>query len=117
MLVYVRGTRWWISYYSDGTHYRESVVRTTGKNTETAAKALLKRRLGEIEAHTWVGPDEKRVRLSNLRRLAAANSAGIGESVYPIAISNSARPSALHCVQSSTSAVVDGLLNPPGHIG
>ncbi len=55
------------------THYRESVVRTTGKNTETAAKALLKRRLGEIEAHTWVGPDEKRVRLSDLRTLLDAD--------------------------------------------
>ena len=68
-MIYKRGDRFWIVYHQDGQRHRESVLKATGKNTITAARNLDKKRLGEIEAGTFVGPQGRRTRLSDLKAL------------------------------------------------
>ena len=68
-MIYKRGDRYWIVYFVDGQRHRESVLKTTGRNTITAAKALEKKRLGEIDNGTFVGPQGRRLRLSDLKAL------------------------------------------------
>ena len=68
-MIYKRGDRYWIVYFADGQRHRESVLKTTGKNTITAAKALERKRLGEIDNGTFVGPQGRRLRLSDLKAL------------------------------------------------
>jgi integrase len=68
-MIYTRGSRWWIRYSVDGHQYRESVAKATGENTAAAARKLYKQRLGELTSGTFVGPDERRVRLADLRAL------------------------------------------------
>lgn len=70
-MIYKRNDRFWIKFSVDGRVLRESVFKATGKNTLTAARQLLRQRLGELEAGTWVAPS--RVRLSQLRALIEAN--------------------------------------------
>ncbi len=68
-MIYKRGNRYWVLYWRDGKRFRESVQKATGRNTHKAARELENKRLGEIDNGTWVGPDEKRLRLSDLRTL------------------------------------------------
>lgn len=72
-MIYHRGGRYWVQYWRDGARFRESVLKVTGENTLKAARDLEKKRLGEIEAGTWIGPEERRLRLSDLRELLDAN--------------------------------------------
>lgn len=43
------------------------------KAASNAARTLERKRLGEIEAGSWIDLDDKRVRLSDLRRLIDAD--------------------------------------------
>ena len=72
-MIYQRGERYWVQYWKDGARFRESVLKATGENTPKAARDLERKRLGELEAGTWVGPDERRVRLADLRTLLDAD--------------------------------------------
>lgn len=72
-MIYQRGGRYWLQYWKDGRRFRESVAKATGKNTEKAATDLERKRLGELEAGTWIGPEEKRLRLADLRALLDAD--------------------------------------------
>lgn len=72
-MIYKRGGRYWVQYWSNGRRFRESVLKASGENSLKAARELERRRLGELEAGTFVGPDERRVRLSDLRRLLDAD--------------------------------------------
>ena len=72
-MIYKRGGRLWVQYHHDGQRYRESVQKVMGANTMKAARTLERKRLGEIEAGTWIGLDDKRVRLSDLRQLIDAD--------------------------------------------
>ena len=72
-MIYKRGNRYWIQYAANGRRFRESVLKATGENTLKAARDLERKRLGELEANTFVGPDERRVRLSDLRALLDAD--------------------------------------------
>ena len=55
--VFERGEIWWVSYYHRGQEIRES----SKSRRKPAATRLLKKRLGEISARTYVGPTEERV--------------------------------------------------------
>lgn len=68
-MIYKRGDRYWVQVWKDGKRYRESVQQATGKNSLAAARDLERKRLGEIGSATFIGPDEKQVRLSDLREL------------------------------------------------
>lgn len=68
-MIRQRNGQWWIDICHDGERHRESVEKTTGKNTLAAAKRLEKTRLGEIQNHELAGGSEKRLRLSDLKRL------------------------------------------------
>ena len=72
-MIYRRGERYWVQYWHDGQRFRESVLKATGENTLKGARDLERKRLGELEAGTWVGPDERRIRLSDLRALLDAD--------------------------------------------
>jgi len=72
-MIYQRGDRYWIQYWRDGRRLRESVAKATGQNTPKAARDLERKRLGELEAGTWIGPDERRLRLADLRALLDAD--------------------------------------------
>lgn len=72
-MIYKRGTRYWIQYWSNGRRFRESVLKATGENNLKAARDLERRRLGELEAGTFVGTEERRLRLSDLRALIDAD--------------------------------------------
>ncbi len=68
-MIYKRGGRWWIQYWRDGQRFRESVQKATGQNTQKAARELERKRLGEIENGIFVGPQGRRLRLSDLKAL------------------------------------------------
>jgi integrase len=72
-MIYQRGGRYWVQYWRDGARFRESVLKVTGENTPKAARDLERKRLGEIEAGTWIGPEERRLRLADLRALLDAD--------------------------------------------
>ncbi|MDH3444438.1 MAG: site-specific integrase, partial [Deltaproteobacteria bacterium] len=55
--VFKRGAVWWIAYYHRGEEHRES----SESESETQAKKLLKKRLGEIGNGKLVGPVAERV--------------------------------------------------------
>jgi integrase len=57
-----RGNVWWVSYYHNGQEIRES----TGSENESAAKDLLKKRLGEIGKGRLIGPKAEKVRFDEL---------------------------------------------------
>src|SRR5262245_37597464 len=54
--LFKRGSVYWISYYHRGKEYRES----SESESESQARRLLKRRLGEINAGKFIGPSEDR---------------------------------------------------------
>ena len=79
--LFKRGSVWWIAYYHRGKEYRES----SDSESESQAKKLLKKRLGEINAGKFIGPSEDRwtfedmvndlgndYRVNNRRSLATA---------------------------------------------
>lgn len=72
-MIYKRGGVYWIQLKTGGQRIRESVRQATGQNTLQAARALEKKRLGELEAGTWRGTEEKQLRLSDLQRLLEAD--------------------------------------------
>jgi integrase len=58
-----KGSRfWWISYYRDGKHFRESSKSTRPND----AKSLLRKRIGQMEAGTFVSPKDRRVTVNEL---------------------------------------------------
>ncbi len=60
--LFQRGNIWWIRYYRNGKGYSE----TSGTDNKTRANNLLKKRLGEITAGTFVGPSAERVPVPEL---------------------------------------------------
>lgn len=72
-MIYKRGGTYWIQIKAGGQRIRESVRQATGQNTLQAARALEKKRLGELEGGTFRGSEEKRLRLSDLRQLLEAD--------------------------------------------
>jgi integrase len=60
-MLYKRGNTWWLKYYrGDGVPIRESAGKGVG---EKAARALLKRREGDVERGEPVGPKVGRIRV------------------------------------------------------
>jgi integrase len=55
--VYKRGSVWWVCFYHRGKQYRES----SHSESESQAKKLLKKRLGEIGRGKLIGPIEEKV--------------------------------------------------------
>ena len=55
--IFKRGSVYWISYYHRGNEYRES----SESESESQARKLLKKRLGEIGSGKLIGPVEERV--------------------------------------------------------
>jgi integrase len=55
--IFKRGSVCWVAYWHRGKEYRES----SGSDSESQAKKLLKKRLGEIGRGRLIGPDEERV--------------------------------------------------------
>jgi integrase len=63
--IFLRGCTWWIAYMADGREVRES-----SRSTRRAeARALLKRRLGELVGGRWVAPERRRVGFDDLAAL------------------------------------------------
>ncbi len=60
--TFLRGRRWWIRYWHRGREYREPARSTD----ERKAYRLLKKRHGETQGQTFVGPQEERVVLTDL---------------------------------------------------
>jgi integrase len=63
--VYQRGRIWWVEYWRRGRQYRESA----GSQDEAKAWKLPRKRLGEMQARRFVGPQEERVTFEDLERL------------------------------------------------
>ena len=55
--IFKRSTVYWIAYYYRGQEYRES----SESESESQARKLLKKRLGEIGSGKLIGPVEERV--------------------------------------------------------
>src|SRR3970282_2866154 len=55
--VFKRGFAWWIGYSHRGKEYRES----SNSESESQARRLLKKRLGEIGRGRLIGPVEEKV--------------------------------------------------------
>ncbi len=60
--TFQRGSTWWIAYYHRGKEFRES----SGSGSEARACKLLKKRLGEMNAGRFIGPDEDRLTFDDL---------------------------------------------------
>jgi integrase len=60
--TYKRGSIWWIRYCYRGKEYRES----SRSESESAARKLLKKRLGEIGSGRLIGPKEEKVTFDDL---------------------------------------------------
>jgi integrase len=60
--VFKRSSVWWVAYYHRGKEYRES----SGSESEATARRLLKKRLGEISAGRFIGPNEDRLTFEEL---------------------------------------------------
>ncbi len=63
--VFPRGSVWWVAYYHRGKEYREPAYEADSDNrrrsSESIARKLLKKRLGEIGNGKLIGPTEERV--------------------------------------------------------
>jgi hypothetical protein len=57
-----RGPVYWTAYYHRGKEHRES----TRSDSETQARKLLKKRLGEIGRGRLIGPQEEKVTFEDL---------------------------------------------------
>ncbi len=62
--VFKRGTVYWIAYSFQGKEYRES----SKSESESQAKKLLRKRIGEIGTGKLIGPQEDRVLFDDLAR-------------------------------------------------
>lgn len=62
--TYKRGSIWWIRYWHRGKEYRES----SKSDSESAARKLLKKRIGEIASGRLIGPKEEKVTFDDLAR-------------------------------------------------
>lgn len=60
--TYQRGNVWWIRYYHRGKCYRES----SHSESETDARRLLKKRIGEMGKGRLIGPREEKVTFEEL---------------------------------------------------
>jgi len=60
--TFQRGSTWWIAYSHRGKEYRES----SQSESEARARKLLKKRLGEINAGKFIGPNEDRLTFDDL---------------------------------------------------
>ena len=60
--IYKRGKLWWIQYGFRGDTYRES----SNSTTKTAARDLLKKRMGEMGTGQLVGPRKERITFDDL---------------------------------------------------
>jgi len=60
--TFQRGSTWWIAYSHRGKEYRE----TSGSESEAQARKLLKKRVGEINAGRFIGPNEDRLTFDDL---------------------------------------------------
>ena len=60
--IYLRGRTWWITYYHKGKKFCESA----GSKKETVATAMLKKRIGEIQAGRFTGLAEKKLTVEQL---------------------------------------------------
>jgi integrase len=60
--IYRRGNIWWIYYHHRGKAYRES----SNSESESTARALLKKRIGEIGKGKLIGPKEERLTFEDL---------------------------------------------------
>jgi integrase len=66
--VYTRGRIVWVKYYASGKPFRES-TGLSGKEGESAAKKLLKKRMGETGAGRFIGPQSEKVGFEDLASL------------------------------------------------
>ncbi|MBN1443140.1 MAG: tyrosine-type recombinase/integrase [Planctomycetes bacterium] len=60
--VFRRGEIWWCAYFRRGKEFRES----SGSTKEADAKRLLKKRLGEIHAGSFIAPAKERLTVPEL---------------------------------------------------
>jgi hypothetical protein len=60
-MLYKRGSVWWVKYYAAGRAMRE----TSGSTKVGAARALLKRREGDVERGLPMSPRIARVRFES----------------------------------------------------
>src|SRR5208282_6337049 len=60
--VFKRGSTYWIAYNHRGKEYRES-ART---DSESQARKLLKKRIGEVVSGKLIGPREERLRFEDI---------------------------------------------------
>jgi integrase len=67
--------KWWIDYSYRGKRYRES----SGSHRKGVAQALLRKRLGEIGAGTFIGPDAERTTFEDLAEGLLTNYAVNGQ--------------------------------------
>ena len=75
-----RGNTWWIAYYFNGKEIRES----SKSQREADARRLLKKRMKEIHGSRFVGPQEERLTVDDLREIdSAASKITIQGARYP----------------------------------
>src|SRR5216683_1126627 len=67
--VFKRGSVYWISYYHRGKEFRES----SESDNESAAKKLLKKRIGEVAQGRLRGANQERVTLDDLAQALLAD--------------------------------------------
>src|SRR4051812_7397980 len=66
--IYTRGRIVWVKYYASGKPFRES-TGLSGKEGASAAKKLLKRRMGETGTGRFIGPQSEKVGFEDLASL------------------------------------------------
>ena len=67
--VFKRGTVYWVAYYHRGKEYRES----SESESESAAKKLLKKRIGEVAQGRLLGANQDRLTFDDLARALLAD--------------------------------------------
>ncbi len=67
--VFKRGSTYWIAYYHRGQEYRES----SESENESAAKKLLKKRIGEVAQGRHVGASQERITFDSLAQALLAD--------------------------------------------
>jgi ribosomal protein S6E (S10) len=63
--IFKRGPIYWIAYYHRGKEYRES----SRSDSETQARKLLKKRIGEVANGHLIGPSEERLSFEDLEKM------------------------------------------------
>jgi integrase len=67
--VFKRGTTYWVAYYHRGKEYRES----SESENESAAKKLLKKRIGEVAQGRLLGANQDRLTFNDLAQALLAD--------------------------------------------